>query len=118
VATFSVATSRRWKNKAGEKQEETEWHNIVAWGKLAEIASQYLTKGSKVYIEGRLQTRSWDDQKSGEKKYRTEIVCEVITMLGGGGRDAGEDRPKSGYQRARDSEEENFGGLEDDDIPF
>jgi len=81
VTSFGVATNRRWTNKAtGEKKEQVEYHNIVCWGRLAEIAGQYLKKGSKIYVEGRLQTRSWDDQ-TGVKKYRTEIVGENLIML-------------------------------------
>ncbi len=81
VTTFGVATNRRWKNQAsGELKEQVEYHNIVCWQRLAEIAGQYLKKGSKVYVEGRLQTRSWDDQ-TGTKKYRTEIVAENLIML-------------------------------------
>jgi len=80
VSSFSVATGRNWKDKSGTKQEKTEFHNVVAWGKLAEICKQYLTKGKKVYIEGRLQTRSWDDQ-NGQKKYKTEIIAENMQML-------------------------------------
>lgn len=82
VATFSVATSREWKDQqSGEKKSQTEFHNVVAWRKLADIVSQYLTKGRQVYIEGYLQTRSWDDP-SGTKKYRTEIVADNMIMLG------------------------------------
>lgn len=77
VASFSVATNRVWTDKAGQKQEQTEFHNIVVWGRQAELCNQYLTKGSTVLIEGRLQTRSWDAQ-NGEKKYRTEIVAERV----------------------------------------
>lgn len=81
VATFSVATNRQWTDKqSGEKKDATEFHNCVAWGRLADIISQYLKKGSKVYVEGRLQTRSWEDQ-SGVKKYRTEIIAENLIML-------------------------------------
>ncbi len=80
VATFSVATNFRWKNAAGEKQERAEFHNIVAWRKLADIMGQYLKRGSKVYIEGRLQTRSWDDAQ-GNRHYRTEIVADNMIML-------------------------------------
>ena len=87
VATFSLATNRRWKDRDGGRREETEWHNIVCWARLAEIAAQYLTKGRQIFVEGRIQTRSWDDQQSGEKKYRTEIVCENFQMLGGRGGD-------------------------------
>jgi single-strand DNA-binding protein len=80
VSSFSVATSRNWKDKSGAKQEKVEFHNVVAWGKLAEICKQYLNKGKKVLIEGRLQTRSWDDQ-NGQKKYKTEIIAENMQML-------------------------------------
>lgn len=80
VASFSVATSRRWTDKEGQQKEVTEFHNCVAWRKLAEIVGQYLKKGSKVYIEGYLQTRSWEDQQ-GVKKYRTEIVTDNLIML-------------------------------------
>jgi len=80
VANFSVATSHFWKDQQGVKQEKAEYHNIVAWGKLAEIVQQYLGKGRKVYVEGRLQTRDWEGQ-DGVKKYRTEIVCENMIML-------------------------------------
>lgn len=80
VCSFGVATNRIWKNQAGERQNKAEFHNIVAWAKLAETCSSYLKKGSKVYVEGRLQTRSWDDP-SGVKKYRTEIVLSNMIML-------------------------------------
>lgn len=80
VASFSVATSRRWTDKEGQQKEQTEFHNIVAWRKLAEIVGQYIKKGSKVYVEGYLQTRSWEDQQ-GVKKYRTEIVADNLIML-------------------------------------
>lgn len=81
VANFGVATNRRWKDQqSGELKEQVEFHNIVAWGRLAETCNQYLKKGSKVYIEGRLQTRQWEDQ-TGAKKNRTEIVAETMIML-------------------------------------
>ena len=80
VAGFSIATSERWNDKSGQKQERTEWHNIVLWNRLAEIANQYLKKGSAVYIEGRLQTRSWED-KDGNKRYTTEVVGNSMQML-------------------------------------
>lgn len=80
VCSFSVATNRRWKDKDGNQQDQTEFHNIVAWGKLAEISNQYLKKGNKVYLEGRLQTRTWDGQ-DGSKKNRTEIVAENMIFL-------------------------------------
>ncbi|MEI6053469.1 MAG: single-stranded DNA-binding protein [Opitutaceae bacterium] len=90
VATFSLATSDSWKDQEGNMQERTEWHNIVAWRKLAEICGQYLKKGSQVYIEGKIQTRNYLD-KEGVKKYITEIVADQLLMLGGsGGRPQGE----------------------------
>jgi single-strand DNA-binding protein len=82
ITTFSVATSEQWQDKSGEKQEKTEWHRIVAFGKLAEICGQYLTKGKRVYIEGKTQTRSWED-KDGNTRYTTEIVARDMVMLGG-----------------------------------
>lgn len=81
VANFSLATSENYTDKAGAKQEKTEWHRIVAWGKLAELAGQYLKKGRQVYVEGKLQTREWE--KDGQKKYTTEVVASNITFLGG-----------------------------------
>jgi len=84
VASFSMATTEKFKNKDGEQQERTEWHNIVCWGRQAEIANEYLRKGSSVYIEGRIQTRSYDD-KDGIKRYRTEIVTRQMQLLGGRG---------------------------------
>jgi single-strand DNA-binding protein len=134
VASFTLATSRRWRDKNGQRQEQTEWHNIVVWGKQAEIAGQYLTKGKQVYIEGRLQTRSWDDRQTGEKKYRTEIVCDTFQMLGqrGGDFEGGQGGGRGEYGGASSSsysapssgpsyDEGDFGGgggPEDDDIPF
>jgi single-strand DNA-binding protein len=81
VAKFTMATDDRWTDRNGEKQERTEWHNIVAWSKLAEICGQYLKKGKLVYIEGSLRTESWDDKETGVKKYRTEIVANTMQML-------------------------------------
>jgi single-strand DNA-binding protein len=80
VASFGLATSRFYKNKEGEKQEQTEFHNIVFFGRIAEIASQYLKKGSLTLIEGRIQTRSWEDKETGKKVYRTEIVGESLQL--------------------------------------
>ncbi|MFT5376516.1 MAG: single-strand DNA-binding protein [Candidatus Latescibacterota bacterium] len=93
VANFSLATSESWKDRSGERQERTEWHRLVLWRQLAEIAKNYLRKGSKIYVEGKLQTRSWDDQ-SGQKRYTTEVVVNEMEMLdsregGGGGGGAG-----------------------------
>lgn len=80
VATFSLATSERWKDAAGKTQESTEWHRIVAWGKLAEICGQYLRKGSRIYIEGKLQTRKWRDQ-NGVERFITEVIARDMKML-------------------------------------
>src|SRR6266516_4927808 len=85
VAKFSVATSYRFKDKNEQWQDQTEWHNVVAWARLAEIAGEYLKKGSKVYIEGRLQTRSWEDKQTNQKKYMTEVVATDLLLLGGRG---------------------------------
>ncbi len=81
VANFSIATSENWNDKTGQKQERTEWHRIVVWGKTAEICAQYLSKGRQVYLEGRLQTRSWEDNQ-GQKRYTTEIVANTVQFLG------------------------------------
>lgn len=83
VARLSLATSENWKDRDGQRQERTEWHRVVLWGKQAELAGKYLTKGRQIYIEGRLQTRSWDDPQ-GQKRYSTEIVANTIQFLGGG----------------------------------
>jgi len=105
VANLSIATSERWRDKnSGEQVEKTEWHRVVAFGKLAEIMGTYLTKGSKVYIEGKLQTRSWEDQ-SGEKKYMTEIVANEMQMLDSKG-------------EAREAPATQNKQLATDDIPF
>ncbi len=85
VTTFSMATSRRWNDADGNRQEKTEWHQIVCFGRLAEIAGKYLERRRQVYVEGRLQTRSWEDRQTGERRYSTEVVCENLQMLGGRG---------------------------------
>ncbi len=125
VASFSLATNRKWKDRDGNRQEQTEWHNIVCWGRQAEIAGQYLTKGKQIYIEGRIQTRSWDDKASGEKKYRTEIICDNFQMLGsrgGGGGDysggEGSGGAAGGYSGGAGSSPASSSGPDDDDIPF
>lgn len=82
VARLSVATSENWNDKEGNKQERTEWHRVVVWGKQAELCGRYLSKGRQVYLEGRLQTRSWEDQQ-GQKKYTTEVVANTVQFLGG-----------------------------------
>ena len=119
VCTFSLATTDRFKNKQGEQQERTEWHNIVVWAGLAEICGKYLTKGKQVYIEGRIQNRSYDD-RDGNKRYITEIVASEMQMLsragdqGGGG---GGGRPeRSAEEPSQGSPEQSFNP--DDDIPF
>lgn len=81
VTTMRIASSRTWRTAEGETREDTEWFRVIAWNKLAEICAQYLSKGSKVYIEGRLQTRSWDDQQTGQKRYSTEVVANDMIML-------------------------------------
>jgi single-strand DNA-binding protein len=85
VCNFTMATDESFKSRTGERQQRTEWHRIVMWGKLAEIAQQYLKKGQLVYIEGRLQTRQWDDKRDGSKRTTTEIVANSMRMLGGRG---------------------------------
>jgi single-strand DNA-binding protein len=121
VANFRLATSRQWTGTDGQKQEKTEWHSIVAWAKLADICERFLTKGKQVYVEGRLETRSWQD-KEGQTRYKTEIICETMQMLGRAGDRNGE---ASFEGPARGSApDENFqpaaggGGGSDDDLPF
>ena len=117
VGKFSLATNERFKNKSGEWQDRTEWHNIVAWQRLAEIVGEYVSKGSKVYIEGKLQTSSWEDQRSGEKKYRTEIVAREIVLLGfRENGDSQQEHATSGEYREPD--DAGAGEITDEDIPF
>jgi single-strand DNA-binding protein len=111
VAKFSVATGERWKDPDGNVQERTEWHNIVAWRKLAEICGQYLRKGSKVYLEGRIQTRSWDDKNTGVKRYATEIVADDLIMLDSKGGMGGNSNDVS-------TPAEESVAPEKDDLPF
>jgi len=122
VASFSLATSERFKNKNGEWEEKTEWHNVTLWARLAEIAGEYLAKGKTVYIEGRLQIRKWQD-RDGKDRYTTEIVGEKMQMLSGkgeGGRGEGGGRQNGGRTESQSQEpayeEPNFNP--DDDIPF
>lgn len=84
VATLNLATSEAWTGKDGQKQERTEWHRVVVWGKLAEICGKHLTKGRQVYVEGRMQTRTWEDQQ-GQKRYTTEVVAQTVQFLGAAG---------------------------------
>ena len=114
ISNISIATSETWKDKSGEKQEKTEWHRIIFFSKLAEIAGEYLKKGSQVYIEGRLQTRKWED-KDGQEKYTTEIVADRLQMLGSRERQSDEaPRPR---QQAPKQSKGSFDDFEDD-IPF
>jgi single-strand DNA-binding protein len=120
VVSFSIATSESWKDQDGNLQERTEWHNIVAWRKLAEICGEWLKKGKKVYIEGRIQTRSYDD-KNGVKKYITEIVADDMIMLDGAG-GAGRSAAQAGAQGIESSvapgTDTGGGAQKDDDLPF
>lgn len=113
VASFSVATSLVWTDQSGQQQKKTEFHNIVAWRKLAEICGQYLHKGSKVYIEGRLQTTDWTGQDN-IKRYRTEIVAENMIMLDRQGAGNGNNEFKNDIQEIDESEEE----IRVENIPF
>ena len=121
VAKISLATSERFKDKQGEWQERTEWHNLVAYARGAEILRDYVHKGSKLFIEGRLTTRSWDDKESGKKIYRTEIVIGDISLISDNGRSgkAGSD-PRPSSDERHDEPRGDFDGLgiTDQDVPF
>lgn len=114
VANFSLATSETYKNKQGERVTNTEWHNVVLWSPLAEIAEKFLKKGGQVYIEGKLTTRSWDDQ-DGNKRYTTEVVGRDLTLLGG--RPEGSSSGESGNSMA-ESPVSNIPEDDTDDLPF
>ncbi len=131
VAKFTLATNERFKDKEGQWQDRTEWHNLTAWARTAEIAGEYLKKGSKVYVEGSLRTHSWEDKQSGQKKYMTEIVVNDLVLLGGRGEGGGESG--GGFSRGASSgggnnfdqrtpEPEPAGAMSspinDEDIPF
>ncbi|MFI5090013.1 MAG: single-stranded DNA-binding protein [Terriglobales bacterium] len=125
VAKFSLATNERYKDKAGQWQDRTEWHNLVAWQRTAEIIGEYVKKGSKIYVEGRLQTSSWDDKTTGEKKYRTEIIVNDLVLLSGRGDGEGASRSAAAGgsnfdQRTPEPEPApaHTGGITDEDIPF
>jgi len=115
VTNFTLATSSVRTNKDGEKKEFTEWHRIVAWGKLAEICSEYLSKGKSVYIEGRLQTRDWED-KEGNKKQTTEVVAQVMQMLGSPGGGARDKSSQDEY--AEPGRDRNDSSFSSEDVPF
>lgn len=130
VANFSLATNERWKGKDGNFEERTEWHNIVVWGKLAELCKEYLAKGRSVYVEGRLQTRSWDD-KEGKKRYTTEVVAQTLQFLdrrggadagSGAGSDVGARQAMPGQSNESSAPTSNSDGPppfdESDDVPF
>jgi len=130
VAKLTLATNERYKDKDGQWQDRTEWHNVVLWQRLAEIAGEYLKKGGKVYIEGRLQTRSWEDKQTNQKKYMTEVVASDLVLLGGRGEGGGESGGR--YSRGAASGGNNFdqrtpehdatpamsSPISDEDIPF
>ena len=128
VATINMATTEVWNDKGGQRQERTEWHRVVLWGKSAESLTEYLTKGKQIYVEGRLQTRQWDD-KDGNKRYTTEIRGDRIVLLGGGGggRGGGGGMSRGGGGATEESTGGHGGGapapdgpepITDDDIPF
>jgi single-strand DNA-binding protein len=131
VANFSLATTDRYKDGQGNWQDKAEWHNLVAFGRTAEIIRDYVTKGTQLFIEGKIRTRSWDDKSSGEKKYRTEIVIDELTLLGGGqsreGAPIGQRnngthsrRNAASSARSRTVEADEFAdqSITDEDIPF
>lgn len=115
VADLRLATSRKWRNKNNEMQEDTQWHRVVVWGKQAEQCKEYLAKGRQVFIEGRLQTRQWED-RDGNKRYTTEVVAQTVQFLGGraGGGGGGYDEPPP----PSDREAPAMDDMPDDDIPF
>lgn len=110
VANFNIATSERYKNREGNMQERTEWHRVTAWGKLAEICGQYLSKGKQVYIEGRIQNDSYEDKETGQKRYTYKIVARDMKMLGSPGRGP-EREPEVPFEPPE-------GGVPEEDIPF
>jgi single-strand DNA-binding protein len=127
VARLTVATNERFKDKSGEWQDRTEWHNVVLWQRLAEIAGEYLKKGGKVYIEGRLQTRSWDDKQTNQKRYMTEVVANDLVLLsgrseavsGGEGFSGGSRGASNNFdQRTPEPEPAGASPITDEDIPF
>ena len=129
VLSLRLATNESYVNRDGERQDRTEWHSVVVWGKRGEALSKILSKGRQIFVEGRLQTRSWEDKQGGGKRYATEIVANEIILLGGGGRGAG---PRTSYDEGAPREDEGGGGRggrgsgappggdmpDDDDIPF
>lgn len=123
VASFSLATSDRQKNGQGNWLDETEWHNLIAFNRTAEIVRDYVKKGDKLYVEGKIQTRSWDDRASGQKKYRTEIFVIDLTFWSARSEQAngnGHPRPSASYARTGRTPQEDYAdqGITDEDIPF
>jgi single-strand DNA-binding protein len=133
VASFSLATAERAKDQTGNWTDKTEWHNLVAFQRTAEIVRDYVKKGTQVYVEGKIQTRSWDDKESGQKKYRTEILVNDLQLLGGRGEGASaggsyerSERPSGGYNTnytrssapAAPANDYADQGITDEDIPF
>jgi single-strand DNA-binding protein len=128
VASFSLATADRAKDQQGNWQDKTEWHNLVAFNRTAEIVRDYVKKGTQLFIEGKIQTRSWDDKESGQKKYKTEILVNELSLLGGGpgrseGASSGGGYSKSNtasYDQRTPASQPDFAdqGITDDDIPF
>ena len=124
VTTFRVAVGRQWRDGGGETRDETEWFSVVAWNKLAEICHQYLAKGARVYLEGRLQTRSWEDQQSGQTRYRTEVIANDMILLDGRegrpARELGDDvaPPHRETPRAPRGSQPPPPDIGDEDIPF
>jgi len=117
VANLRVATSRRYTTKDESAKEDTEWHRVVVWGKQAESCKKYLAKGRKVYVEGRLQTRQWED-RDGNERYTTEIVAEQVQFIGGGGQSKGSGGYDGGSQRPPQNDLDSPADFGDDDIPF
>lgn len=118
VANFSLACTEKWTDQSGQKQERTEWVNVVAWKHLAEIAQRFLRKGAKVFIEGKLQTRSWDDKNTGAKRYITEIQCATLLLLDSRQQD-GQGAPARGSSQQQEPPDyPPPGAVGDDDLPF
>ncbi len=117
VCTFSLATSESWKDKnSGEKQEKTEWHRVVVWGKMGELCNQYLSKGRQAFVEGKLQTRSWDDKATGAKRYTTEILASSVQFIGGAG-DSANTQQSSYSSSSANSSSASSSSMENNDIP-
>ena len=119
VATLNLATTEVFKDREGQKKEDTQWHRVILWGKTAESLQDYLTKGKQIYVEGKLQTRKWKD-KDGNDKYTTEVRGDRVVLLSGGGRSAEGGFERGGSRTADDASQTESGGVEltDDDIPF